>query len=229
MLIFSRFYNESGLFCVLSGLFFINDSYFSFINWAALLILPVSSKEMNSWRISYSIVLSSYLTNFVWFWLPLPNYIIGKVLDELTQNKLPPWECCGLKVPLSKFCFYFILFLCNLTVFGQKVTIQGTIIDTETKKTIEIFNTDGADCRAEISGFEKDKIYVISIYQPKRKYSKLPNETDSDYAIGACSENWLEYLIDKNEVRGYITGKKRRIKKTYSYEKLVKKITLHNN
>tara|TARA_R110000751_G_scaffold301415_1_gene413761 strand:+ start:54 stop:650 length:597 start_codon:yes stop_codon:yes gene_type:complete len=110
-----------------------------------------------------------------------------------------------------------------------KIEVLELIRGTETRKTIEIFNTDGADCRAEISGFEKDKIYIISIYQPKRKYSKLPNETDSDYAIGACSENWLEYLIDKNEVRGYITGKKRRIKKTYSYEKLVKKITLHNN
>jgi hypothetical protein len=110
-----------------------------------------------------------------------------------------------------------------------KIEVLELIRGTETRKTIEIFNTDGADCRAEISGFEKDKIYIISIYQPKRKYSKLPNETDSDYAIGACSENWLEYLIDKNEVKGYITGKKRRIKKTYSYEKLVKKITLHNN
>ncbi|MGK0413433.1 MAG: hypothetical protein ACJA1B_001636 [Polaribacter sp.] len=110
-----------------------------------------------------------------------------------------------------------------------KIEVLELIRGTETRKIIEIFNTDGADCRAEISGFEKDKIYIISIYQPKRKYSKLPNETDSDYAIGACSENWLEYLIDKNEVKGYITGKKRIIKKTYSYEKLVKKITLHNN
>ena len=110
-----------------------------------------------------------------------------------------------------------------------KIEILELIRGIETRKIIDIFNTDGVDCRAQINGFVKNKIYIISIYQPKRTYSKLPNETDTDYAIGGCSENSLEYLSKTNEVRGYITGNERKRKRNYSYEKLVDKITLHNN
>ena len=107
-----------------------------------------------------------------------------------------------------------------------KIEILELIRGTEKRKVIEIFSTDGADCRASTSGFEKGKIYIMSIYQPKRPEPKLPNETDSDYAIDGCSENWVEYMPETNEIFGIIKGKSyRRKARKYSYDKLIKKIT----
>lgn len=112
---------------------------------------------------------------------------------------------------------------------SMKIEILELIRGTETRKIIEIFNTDGADCRASIEGFEKGKIYVMSIYQPKRTKPKLPNETDSDYAINGCSENWVEFFPETNEIFGIIKGKSyRRKTRTYSFDRLIKKITNHS-
>ena len=107
-----------------------------------------------------------------------------------------------------------------------KIELLEIIKGTEKRKVIEIFGTDGADCRASVRGFEKGKIYIMSIYQPRRKQYKLPNETETDFAIDACSENWLEYIPKTNQVYGMIKGKSYRRKyRKYDYNKLIKKIT----
>ncbi len=107
-----------------------------------------------------------------------------------------------------------------------KIEILELIRGTEKRKVVEIFSSDGADCRVGTNLFEKGKIYVMSIYQPRRSEPKLPNETNSDYAIFACSENWVEFLPETNEIYGQIKGRYYRKKaRRYSYDKMIKKIT----
>ncbi len=107
-----------------------------------------------------------------------------------------------------------------------KVEILEIIRGKEERKIIEIFDTDGADCRASIRDFQTGKIYIFATYKPERTGAKLPNETKNDYAIGGCYESTLEYSPEKNKVYGVIKGKSYKRKSIkYSYEKLKKKIT----
>ena len=107
-----------------------------------------------------------------------------------------------------------------------KVEILEIIRGKEERKIIEIFDTDGADCRASISDFKTGKIYVFATYKPERTGTKLPNETINDYAIGSCYESSLEYFPETNQVFGMIKGKSyKRKNRKYSYEKLKRKIT----
>ena len=110
-----------------------------------------------------------------------------------------------------------------------KVEIIETLRGKVKRKMIEIFDTDGADCRASISDFKAGSIYVFATYKPKRTVSKLPNETENDYAIGSCYESTLKYLPKENKVLGMIEGKfyKRKTRK-YSYEKLKGSIKKEN-
>ena len=106
-----------------------------------------------------------------------------------------------------------------------RVEILEIIKGKEKRKIIEIFDTDGADCRATIREFETGKTYIFATYKPRRKGMKLPNETENDYAIGSCYESTLEYLPQENKVFGMIEGKSYNQKKQkYSYEKLKSKI-----
>jgi hypothetical protein len=106
-----------------------------------------------------------------------------------------------------------------------KVEVIELIKGKEERKTFEIYGSDGVDCRESIHLFEIDKIYIFGIYKTQKTEYSQPNEDENDYAIGGCSEKWLEYLPETNEVKGYIKGKNRRKKRKYSYEKLLKKIT----
>lgn len=109
-----------------------------------------------------------------------------------------------------------------------KVEVIELIKGKEERKTFEIYGSNGVDCRESIHLFKIDKTYIFGIYKTqKTKYSQ-PNEDENDYAIGGCSEKWLEYLPNTNEVNGYVKGKNRRKKRIYSYEKLLKKIKLRN-
>ena len=117
--------------------------------------------------------------------------------------------------------------------YGTGESIRVEIIElikgTEKRKIIEIFDSDGADCRMDVGGFESGKTYIFGIYKPKRTGVKLPNETENDYAIMGCYESTLEYNSQTNQVYGLIKGKTYRRKKiNYSYEKLIRKITKHN-
>ena len=104
-----------------------------------------------------------------------------------------------------------------------RVEVIELIRGKEQRKTFEIYGSDGVDCRESIHLFEIDKIYIFGIYKTEKTEYSQPNEDENDYAIGGCSENWLEYLSETNELKGYIKGKNRRKKRKYSYEKLVKK------
>jgi|TARA_B110000091_G_scaffold128897_1_gene138399 hypothetical protein len=106
------------------------------------------------------------------------------------------------------------------------VKIIEIIKGKEERKFIEIFDTDGVDCRASISEFKTGKTYIFATYKPHRTGTKLPNESDNDYAIGSCYESTLEYLLKTNEVFGMIKGKSYKQKnRKYCYEKLKRKIT----
>jgi len=113
---------------------------------------------------------------------------------------------------------------------GESITIEiiEIIKGTEGRKTIRIFDSDGADCRENTSIFQVGSTYIFSVYKPKREAPKLPNETDDDYAIGGCSENWLEFNSETNEVTGLIKGNSiRKRAKTWKYDKLLNEITEH--
>ncbi|MDY8135407.1 hypothetical protein [Aquimarina sp. 2201CG5-10] len=107
-----------------------------------------------------------------------------------------------------------------------KVEIIEVLRGKEERKVIEIFDTDGADCRASIRKFKTGKIYIFAMYKPRRTGTKLPNETENDYAITSCFESTLEYFPKENKVFGMIKGKSyKRKSRKYSYEKLKRKIT----
>ncbi|RBW54136.1 hypothetical protein DS884_18210 [Tenacibaculum sp. E3R01] len=106
-----------------------------------------------------------------------------------------------------------------------KVEVIELIKGKEVRKIFEIYGSDGVDCRESIHLFVIDKIYVFGIYKTQKNEYSQPNEDEKDYAIGGCSEKWLEYLPETNEVKGYIKGKNRRKKRKYCYEKLKEKIT----
>jgi len=117
--------------------------------------------------------------------------------------------------------------------YGMGESISVEIIEIikgkESRKKIQIFDTDGADCRESTSYFTIGKTYVFSAYRPNREDPKLPNETSKDFAIHGCSENWLEYITETNEVRGRIKGKSPRRRDTsIPYDKLLDVITEHN-
>jgi hypothetical protein len=110
-----------------------------------------------------------------------------------------------------------------------KVEIIEIIKGKEKRKIIEIFDTDGADCRASIREFETGKTYIFATYKPGRTGMKLPNETENDYAIGSCYESTLEYLPKENKVFGMIKGKSyKRKNRKYNYAKLKCKIENEN-
>ncbi len=115
------------------------------------------------------------------------------------------------------------------TFYGTGESIKVEILEIlrgkEERKVIEIFDTDGADCRASIQEFKTGKTYVFATYKPHRTGTKLPNESDNDYAIGSCYESTLKYLSKTNQVFGMIKGKSHRRKnRKYCYKKLKEKI-----
>ena len=114
---------------------------------------------------------------------------------------------------------------------GESITIEviELIKGTEERKRIRIFDSDGADCRESIGNFKIGSTYIFSTYKPNREEPKLPSETTDDYAIYGCTENWLEFLPDTNEVFGRINGKSHKKKlKTMAYNKFLEEITEHN-
>jgi hypothetical protein len=110
---------------------------------------------------------------------------------------------------------------------GESIKIQiiEIIKGEENRKFIEIFDTDGADCRVSVQEFKSGKTYIFSTNKPRRTGLKLPNETENDYAIESCYESSLEYCPEKDEVFGMIKGKSYKRKSIkYSYQKLKKKL-----
>ncbi|SEB49911.1 hypothetical protein SAMN04489761_1061 [Tenacibaculum sp. MAR_2009_124] len=106
-----------------------------------------------------------------------------------------------------------------------KVEILEIIRGEEHRKIIEIFDTDGADCRASIHNFQTGKVYIFATHKSMGTRRKLPNETKDDYQIGACYESTLQYFPEENQVYGMIKGKSYRRKNIkYNYEKLKRKL-----
>ena len=106
-----------------------------------------------------------------------------------------------------------------------KIEVIELIKGKEQRKHFEIYGSNGNDFRESINIFKLGKTYIFSIFKSRKTEYSQPNEDENDYAIMGCSENWLECLPRTNEVRGYIKGKNRRKKRTYSYSKLLTKIT----
>lgn len=114
---------------------------------------------------------------------------------------------------------------------GESITIEilEIIRGSEQRRKIRIFDSDGADCRDNTGNFNIGSTYIFSAYKPNRSEPKLPNETIDDYAIHACSENWLTFNSETNEVTGRIKGNNiRRRQTTWTYERLLEEITEHN-
>lgn len=109
-------------------------------------------------------------------------------------------------------------------IISIKVEIIELIKGKEKKKTIEIFGSDGSDCRAATHDFKKDDIYIFSLFKTIKSEYNQPNE--NDYYIDGCSENILQFVPEHNEVYGVIKGKLSSGKnRKYSYEKLKSKIS----
>ncbi len=107
-----------------------------------------------------------------------------------------------------------------------KIEIVEIIKGKEKRKIIEIFGSNGNDLKSGVSRFEKGKFYIFSLHKTIPSEYNLPYEEKDDFHIDGCSENYLEYFPESNQVYGYIKGKSNRKKKRkYSYKKLKKKIT----
>lgn len=108
---------------------------------------------------------------------------------------------------------------------SESITIEivEIIRGQETNKTIDIFNTDGADCRESTEHFDLGETYIFSTHRISQSGPGLPNETNADYAIYGCAENWLKFITDTNKVRGKIRGVSLRKKVTsLKYKRLLK-------
>jgi len=107
-----------------------------------------------------------------------------------------------------------------------QIEIVELIKGSENRKVLEIYGSDGADCRSGVMDFEIGKTFIFSLNYTTASLSDLPNELDTDFILRGCSETWLEYLPETNEVRGLIKGKSyRRKSRKYGFAKLVEKIT----
>lgn len=105
-----------------------------------------------------------------------------------------------------------------------KVEVIQKLKGIEERKVFEIYGSNGYDCREFIHHFEIDKTYIFALYPSvNSEYNQL-NEDENDYSIWGCSENWLLYIPETDEVKGYIFGKKRKKIKTVSVNKFIKKL-----
>lgn len=112
--------------------------------------------------------------------------------------------------------------------FYELITVE-IIKGREKRKIVEVFGSNGNDFKLSVSGFKKGECYIFSLHNTVELSYNLPNEGKDDYHIDGCSENYLEYFPESNEVYGYIKGRSdRKKKRKYSYEKLKKKIKQHS-
>ncbi len=92
----------------------------------------------------------------------------------------------------------------------------------EIRKTIEIFGSDGVDCLESLTAFKVGNVYVFAINEYSQKF-----QSDIGgilYYLSGCSEKWLSYDDETNEVFGWIKGKKRIRKRRITLNKLEEKI-----
>ena len=107
-----------------------------------------------------------------------------------------------------------------------KIEVIDYIKGYESRKTLTLFGTDGADCYDGLDQFEINKQYIFAIHERKPDELMPTENGEKIYGMGGCSEMWIEYLPDTNEVYGLIKGKShRRHKRKYSYKKLIVKLT----
>ena len=107
-----------------------------------------------------------------------------------------------------------------------KIEIIEIIKGKEKRRIVEIFGSNGNDFKLGMWNFKKGKIYIFSLHKTILSEKNLPNEGKDDFHIHECSENYLEFIPETNEVYGLIKGNSNRKKKRkYCYEKLKRKIT----
>ena len=105
------------------------------------------------------------------------------------------------------------------------IEVIETIRGEEKWNRIEIYGSDGADCLIGLQHFKIGKTYIFSLVTSVHTdYSALP-KVNRLYSIEGCSENWLEYLTETNEVKGLIKGRNTKKLRIYKYDKLKRKIT----
>lgn len=106
------------------------------------------------------------------------------------------------------------------------VEVIEIVKGVESRSFIEIYGTDGSNCNLAVRDFEIGKEYLLSLIKSQKSDYNLPNEDENDFTIFSCSENWLEYFSNTNEVKGKIKGKSHNRKGgNYNYNKLINKIT----
>lgn len=163
-----------------------------------------------------------YGGNFIYSSYLSPIVIKGKVINMFyhfadgkkinSQNK-------------EEFENYLII---NNQEFYESIQIEiiELIKGIENRRIVEIYGSDGADCRAGVHDFKIGNTFIFSLNYTTDSFSDLPNEKDNDFILRGCYETWLEFKPDTNEVRGLIKGKSyRRRNRNYSYDKLIEKIT----
>jgi hypothetical protein len=116
----------------------------------------------------------------------------------------------------------------SLDYSGHSITVELTEIikGTEKRNIFEIYGGNGWDCRPPLQNFEINKAYVFSIFKTERTNWSQTQEDNKDFSLYSCSEFFIEYFPETNEIRGRLKGRKSSIKKRiWSYDKFLKKIT----
>jgi hypothetical protein len=92
-----------------------------------------------------------------------------------------------------------------------KIEVLEIIKGDPNKKSVEIMGTNGGDCLENVRRFAINDVYIFA----------LSKSADGMYVMGACSENWLHYSTETNEVTGKIKGTSiKRKNRSLSYGKL---------
>jgi hypothetical protein len=105
-----------------------------------------------------------------------------------------------------------------------KVEVIQKLKGFEERKTFEIYGSNGFDCRESVGQFEPGKTYIFALHPSSNSEYNAPNEDEDDYWIWGCSEHWLTYDLESDEVTGYIFGKKRKKLKTIPLDRFIKKL-----
>jgi hypothetical protein len=94
-----------------------------------------------------------------------------------------------------------------------KVKVVQIIRGVEASVFVEIYGNNGYDCRESVHrNFKIGDIFIVNLQKVKIRDNFQLNEDNEDYAIDGCSENWVKFNAETDEVFGYIKGDKRKKK-----------------
>ena len=112
----------------------------------------------------------------------------------------------------------------TLEVYRNSIEIEIIKIlkGKEDRTIVEIFGSNGADCIESVSHFEIGRSYLFSLNIFSEPYeSKIEGLI---FNMFGCYESWLNYDPLKEEVVGWLKGKKRKKKRHLELRRLIQKL-----